>query len=397
MGLFGNLFEKKNCDVCGEEIKLLGNRKLEDGNLCKNCASKLSPWFDERRHSTVDQIKEQLAYREANKSKVSAFRASGVYGQGSQKLYVDTAASRFTVASDKDFSGGNPDILDFSQATSCELDIKENKHEEKRTVDGKSVSYVPPRYKYSYDFYVTIRVNNPYFDDMKFKINSMSVDTGTTCMTTGGNAGWKLTPSNGIFGNNGINKYNECISIGDSIKSMVTGWMNPGMQGGLFGQQPMNQGFGQQNMQGGFGQQPMNQGFGQQGGYDQNMNQGIAQQALQGNYGQPNMNQGYPQQGMQNGFAQPDMTQGFAQQNMNQGYPQQGMQGGYGQQPMNQGIAQQALQGGYGQQAAAPAAAMGAGAAMAGAVTAGAQMTCPFCDAVMTPVAGKCPICEGVL
>ena len=171
MGILGNLFEKKICDVCGEEIKLLGNRKLEDGNLCKNCASKLSPWFDERRHSTVDQIKEQLSYREANQSKVSAFRTTQVYGQGSQKLYVDTSASRFTVAYDKDFNGGNPDILDFSQAVSCDLDIKENRTEEKRNVDGKMVSYTPPRYKYSYDFYVTIRVNNPYFDDMKFKIN----------------------------------------------------------------------------------------------------------------------------------------------------------------------------------------------------------------------------------
>lgn len=54
MGLFGNLFEKKICSVCGEEIGLLGNRKLEDGNLCKNCAKKLSPWFSDRRHSTVD-------------------------------------------------------------------------------------------------------------------------------------------------------------------------------------------------------------------------------------------------------------------------------------------------------------------------------------------------------
>jgi formylmethanofuran dehydrogenase subunit E len=41
MGILGKMFEKKNCDVCGEEIKLLGNRKLEDGNLCKNCANKL--------------------------------------------------------------------------------------------------------------------------------------------------------------------------------------------------------------------------------------------------------------------------------------------------------------------------------------------------------------------
>ena len=60
------LFDKKYCDVCGEKIGLLGNRKLEDGNLCKECAKKLSPFFSERRNSTVAEIKEQLAYREAN-------------------------------------------------------------------------------------------------------------------------------------------------------------------------------------------------------------------------------------------------------------------------------------------------------------------------------------------
>ena len=32
------LFDKKYCDICGEKIGLLGNRKLENGNLCKNCA-----------------------------------------------------------------------------------------------------------------------------------------------------------------------------------------------------------------------------------------------------------------------------------------------------------------------------------------------------------------------
>ena len=56
MGLFGKLFEKKECAICGGEIGLLGNRKLEDGNMCKACAAKLSPWFDERRHSTGAQI-----------------------------------------------------------------------------------------------------------------------------------------------------------------------------------------------------------------------------------------------------------------------------------------------------------------------------------------------------
>ena len=68
------LFDKKYCDICGEKIGLLGNRKLDDGNLCKECAKKLSPWFEERRHSTVEDIKQQLEYREANKEKVQNFR-----------------------------------------------------------------------------------------------------------------------------------------------------------------------------------------------------------------------------------------------------------------------------------------------------------------------------------
>ena len=83
MGLFGKLFEKKECSICGGEIGLLGNRKLEDGNCCKDCAKKLSYWFDERRHSTVAQIQEQLAYREENQKQLASFRPSVDFGEGS--------------------------------------------------------------------------------------------------------------------------------------------------------------------------------------------------------------------------------------------------------------------------------------------------------------------------
>lgn len=38
-------FDKKYCDICGEKIGFPGNKKVEDGNLCKNCAAKLSPGF----------------------------------------------------------------------------------------------------------------------------------------------------------------------------------------------------------------------------------------------------------------------------------------------------------------------------------------------------------------
>ena len=54
------LFEKKYCDICGEKIGLLGNRKVEDGNVCSKCAGKLSPFFKGRKKSTLADIKEQL-------------------------------------------------------------------------------------------------------------------------------------------------------------------------------------------------------------------------------------------------------------------------------------------------------------------------------------------------
>ena len=39
-----SFFNKKYCDICNEKIGVLGNKKLDDGNMCKNCAKKLSPY-----------------------------------------------------------------------------------------------------------------------------------------------------------------------------------------------------------------------------------------------------------------------------------------------------------------------------------------------------------------
>ena len=176
MGLFGNLFEKKICSVCGGEIGLLGNRKLEDGNLCKNCAKKLSPWFSDRKNSTVEEIKEQLAYREANRSKVAAFRTSRTFGVNT-KVLLDEDAGKFMVTSARNLEDANPDVLDFSDVTGCRIDIDEKRSEVKREdADGNKVSYNPPRYEYSYDFDVIISVNHPYFSEMKFRLNDSSIE-----------------------------------------------------------------------------------------------------------------------------------------------------------------------------------------------------------------------------
>ena len=172
------LFDKKYCDVCGEKIGLLGNRKLEDANLCKNCAAKLSPWFTGRRHTTLEEIKEQLAYREENQDAVRAFHTTRSFGQG-MKVLVDDGQKKFMVTRAKNLEEANPDVLDFSQVTSVDLDIDEDRDEIKRKdKDGNSVSFNPPRYEYSYDFNVVIRVNHPYIDEMKLQLNNFSVKMG---------------------------------------------------------------------------------------------------------------------------------------------------------------------------------------------------------------------------
>ncbi len=170
------LFDKKYCDVCGEKIGLLGNRKLEDGNLCKNCAKKLSPWFTERRHATLSEIKEQLDYREANREAVAAFHTTRTLGDNPRVL-IDEDAGKFMVTSARSIEDANPDVIDFSQVTGCRLDINETKTEiMKEGPDGKKVSYTPKRYSYEYDFYIEINVNSPYFDEIRFRLNSSSVE-----------------------------------------------------------------------------------------------------------------------------------------------------------------------------------------------------------------------------
>lgn len=169
------LFDKKYCCHCGNKIGMLGNRKLEDGNLCKDCANLLSPWFSERRHSTVDEIQEQLKYREANQNAVARFNVTHSYGEY-KKLLLDDNAKRFTITSASNLVKANPDILDYSQIVNYRTEIKESRYEIKQNnPDGADISYDPPRYKAEYDFYVTINVNNPYFDEMHFQLNNSTV------------------------------------------------------------------------------------------------------------------------------------------------------------------------------------------------------------------------------
>lgn len=173
------LFDKKFCDLCGQRIRFLGNRKLEDGNLCKDCESKLSPWFSDRRRSTVQEIRQQLSDREANREKVAAFHADRTLGEDTL-LLIDDAKKQFILRRAGETMNDNPDVLSLSEVTGCEIEVDHSKLEEKtKDAEGKPLSYDPPRHKHSYRFFITVHVNHRWFDEMRFRVNRSAVEIKT--------------------------------------------------------------------------------------------------------------------------------------------------------------------------------------------------------------------------
>ncbi len=181
MGLFDR-FKKQDCEICGKEVGMFGYKKLEDGEICKDCVKLLSPWFDDRRHSTVAQIKEQLALREENKAALNSFRPTVAYGERYtlRAEVVNGVPTRFVVAQTNDFKAENADIINFKDVTSFNIDVTEHDKElKRRNSQGDMVSYVPPRYEYSYNFYAEIHLNHPYINKIRFEINRDTINLET--------------------------------------------------------------------------------------------------------------------------------------------------------------------------------------------------------------------------
>lgn len=297
------LFEKKYCDICGEKIGLLGNRKVEDGNICSNCVKKLSPFFTGRKKSTVEDIKRQLAYREENRQNLNRFAPTRVLGR-STKIYIDDAQQCFVVSRASDFRSENADIIPFSQVSNVRYNVEEHKSEiYKNDSEGNSVSFNPPRYECEYEFTIYIDVTNPYFSEIEFELTEERPESEYT------------------------DEYREYEREANEIVMALSGR----------GQAPMNQYGAQQPMQGAY----MNQGYQQPMQPQQPYNQGYQQQPMQP---QQPYNQGYqqppmqPQQPYHQGYQQPPMQ---PQQPYNQGYQQQPVQP---QQPYNQGYQQPPMQ-----------------------------------------------------
>ena len=91
------------------------------------------------------------------------------------KLQDYTVTREFTAKIETE----NPDVISLSDVTGCSVNIDESVDEIMREVkqgdETKKVSYHPARYSHDYQFDYLINVNNPYFDDMKFRLNRSTV------------------------------------------------------------------------------------------------------------------------------------------------------------------------------------------------------------------------------
>lgn len=177
MGFFDKMFEKKECAICGTELGLLGKTKINEGYLCKECVGKLSPFFGGYRSSTADDIREQLAYREANAERLASFNPTRTLSAGRTNIMLDEDAGLLIITSQTRWRDANPDIIEFSQVLGCDMDIDEHRTEIYReTKDGERESYDPPRYDLDYDFNLTIHVNTPYFTEIDLRVNDSTIE-----------------------------------------------------------------------------------------------------------------------------------------------------------------------------------------------------------------------------
>ena len=301
------LFEKKFCDICGGKVGMLTFSKLEDGNVCANCKKKLSPFFTDRKKSTVSEIKAQIEYREQNRQNLDRFNVTRSFGRRT-KIHIDDNQGKFVVSKKSDFREENADIIDISQVSNVRYDVEEHRSEiYRRTSDGQRISYNPPRYEESYEFTIQINVSSPYFNEIKFELTDNRPDSRYT-------DAYRQYEQEA---NEIVNALRGGNMVGVGFIGQNPGFMGAAMVGMGMGmgmnnqfQQPQ-QGFNQQFKQ---PQQGFNQQFQQpQQGFNQQFQQ--PQQGFNQQYQQPQQgfNQQYqqPQQGFNQQYQQP-------QQNFNQ-------------------------------------------------------------------------------
>ncbi|MBQ8942779.1 MAG: DUF4428 domain-containing protein [Firmicutes bacterium] len=182
------LFKKEDCCLCGGKTGLF-DKKCADGKVCKECAKKMSVWFDDYKNSDKAMLENQLSLRRADAALAKMGNFNKIFGEfgvilideAAQKFiaFPDTSTSLFgsqrKVKSVDDIMDLGPDIINFSAVEDFEIDITETTREEKRTVDGKQESYDPPHILYMETFTLRMQLKHPYVKSVYIQLNDGAV------------------------------------------------------------------------------------------------------------------------------------------------------------------------------------------------------------------------------
>ena len=187
-GIATALFKKDPCCLCGEKTGLL-DKKCQDGKVCKECAKKVSPWFEDWKTADKLKLETHIAMRAADRSMADMGNYNKVFGEFGVIL-IDEAAKKFIAFPDtssglfgsqrkvkslSDVIDLGPDIIDFKAVEDIELDITETTREEKRTENGQQVSYFPPHILYMETFTLHLKLDYPFFKNMRIQLNDGAV------------------------------------------------------------------------------------------------------------------------------------------------------------------------------------------------------------------------------
>lgn len=182
------LFKKENCCLCGGKTGML-DKKTASGKVCKACRSSLSVWFDDYKKSTAEDLRAQLAQKEADMEKARTLNYVRVFGD-LDVILIDEEARVFSVvkvpdenafgkrrkiSSFEDVMDLRPDLISFDQVVDLDIDIHESTHETQRTVNGEQVSYDPPHFVYMESFALRIKVDHPYISTVSVRLNHDSI------------------------------------------------------------------------------------------------------------------------------------------------------------------------------------------------------------------------------
>lgn len=329
------LFDKKFCDICGDKVNMLTQKKLSDGFLCSDCKHKLGSFTSGWKQRTVDDVKRHLELREQNKQKYQQFNYSATAGGSNSSIQVDFNNRWFFFdIKNRDNKNGNPQIFDFSQLQDFWLeqeyktlsdsdhdgipDIRDNFDNRQRNNQNNGTNVFMNGMNQMFGNMQTSMVNIPLSAQPFLRNTDSGYSSSSSIKEVSGiKACFRVTDpyiTNEIsftvayVGSNNQNQLMQAYETGVQIMQLCLQIKQGGMQN-------INNGYGQQ----------MNNGYGQ---------------PIQQGYGQPMQQNGYTQQPMQQG-CQPMQQNGYTQQPMQQGYGQPVQQNGYTQQPVQQGYVQQ--------------------------------------------------------